>query len=50
MKKNWQKPELEMLDVRMTMHTVDGRVYDADWSNEEDIPVDENGDHLDSKS
>ncbi|MBT2642180.1 paeninodin family lasso peptide [Bacillus sp. ISL-41] len=50
MKREWKKPELEMLDIKMTFHNVNGRVYDADWSEETEIPVDENGDHLDAKS
>ncbi|MEH7493791.1 paeninodin family lasso peptide [Neobacillus niacini] len=50
MKKEWQKPTLEMLDVKMTMHSINGRVYDADWSQETEIPQDANGNHLDSKS
>lgn len=50
MKKEWQKPVLEMLDVKMTMHNITGSKFDADWSNSETIPVDANGNHMDSKS
>jgi hypothetical protein len=50
MKKEWQKPVLEMLDVKMTMHSVDGSVYDADWSQTQHIPTDAQGNHLDSMS
>ncbi|MDR7079102.1 hypothetical protein J2Y03_004159 [Neobacillus niacini] len=50
MKREWQKPVLEMLDVKMTMHNVSGSKYDADWSNGQPIPTNGQGQHLDSKS
>ncbi|WP_442594267.1 paeninodin family lasso peptide [Neobacillus sp. D3-1R] len=49
MKKQWQQPVLEVLDVKMTMHNVDGSKYDADWSNSTQIPTNSDGQHLDSK-
>ncbi|MBY0145874.1 paeninodin family lasso peptide [Neobacillus niacini] len=51
MKREWQKPVLEMLDVKMTMHNVAGSKYDGDFSNGQPIPIDPGtGQHLDSKS
>jgi hypothetical protein len=50
MKRDWQKPVLEMLDVKMTMHNVAGSKYDDTWAEGETIPTDSQGNHLDSKS
>lgn len=51
MKNEWQKPVLEMLDVKMTMHNVNGSVYDADWSENTPPDIDPvTGDHMDMKS
>jgi hypothetical protein len=46
--KNWQKPVLEVLDVKMTMHSTTGTHYDADYSNGQPVPIDPNtGLHMD---
>jgi hypothetical protein len=50
MKKEWQTPVLEMLDVKLTMHNVAGDKFDADWSNATTIPTDSQGNHMDAKS
>lgn len=50
MKKEWQTPELKMLDVKMTMHNATGSKFDATFSEGQPIPVDSQGNHLDSKS
>jgi hypothetical protein len=50
MKKEWQTPELEILDVKMTMKSTNGSKYDGDYSNGQPIPIDPvTGDHMDSK-
>jgi hypothetical protein len=47
--KEWQKPVLEVLDVKMTMHSIKGEHYDADYSNGQPIPTDPTtGLHMDA--
>jgi hypothetical protein len=51
MKREWKKPELEKLDVKMTMHNTAGNFYDAHYADGETIPTDPvTGQHMDAKS
>jgi hypothetical protein len=51
MRKVWKTPVLEVLDVKMTMASINGSRYDGNYSEDEQIPIDpETGQHMDSKS
>jgi hypothetical protein len=39
MKKEWQKPGLEVLDVKMTMATTSGTHFDNDYTNGTPVPM-----------
>jgi hypothetical protein len=41
--KEWQKPVLEVLDVKMTMHNATGVSFDADYSHGQTVPTDGHG-------
>ncbi|MBA9025641.1 paeninodin family lasso peptide [Peribacillus huizhouensis] len=43
MRKEWQKPVLEVLDVNMTMASTSGKHFDGNFVAGSPIPVDENG-------
>lgn len=46
MKKQWQKPKLEVLDASMTMGGLDYKEFDAGWNAGDPIPLDPNGNPL----
>jgi hypothetical protein len=46
MKKEWQKPVLEVLDVNMTMAGVSGPNFDSNYAYGKTIPTDGQGHDL----
>ncbi|MEH7076437.1 paeninodin family lasso peptide [Neobacillus drentensis] len=51
MKREWRKPVLTMLDVKLTMHNTAGNFYDSHYADGETIPTDPiTGQHMDAKS
>lgn len=50
MKKDWQKPVLEVLDINMTMAGVSGPNFDGNYHYGDPIPTDGKGNDLIHKS
>jgi hypothetical protein len=50
MRKNWQKPLLEVLDVKMTMANPTTGRFDGNFTEDNQIPTNENGTPLIGKS
>jgi hypothetical protein len=46
MRKEWQTPVLEVLDVKMTMHSTTGQNFDADYTHGTHVPTDGHGHDL----
>ncbi|TLS35556.1 paeninodin family lasso peptide [Pseudalkalibacillus caeni] len=44
MKKVWNAPKLEALDVKMTMWNMEGNNHDGAWTEHISNPVDHDGD------
>ncbi|TMW70535.1 paeninodin family lasso peptide [Alteribacter natronophilus] len=50
MKKRWSDPELDVLNVKMTAGGLNYSKFDSDFEDDTDIPTDENGNPLISRS